>query len=870
MEIRGQISRKRARLIELIVAQLEEIGFHEDDIDLVEEILEKTLRSEILWQLIEELENERNQGEAIVVLEETFERIFRSEMLQQLIEEQEKERYRQEKKKREVLLREQQFTTIPELMGILHTLPLRKFKVNPLAIIAGKICRKCPERIVPWDSFVSHQQEIWDILSTSSTYSKGLYIPAAELRRQVANELGRSFTENVKLTVLKPVLTILRDFFGNKELRQQLLFPGYATWITFNQDLEDPDDSTISKRDRIGERPYRAYDDNVYNLCTVESKNEVEIPIYTIDYFSPLKLSAAEILDELQGDIISARDLTNTGGKDFKYQSKHLVLAVITQLFSSMIKTGVQYGYVMTGEAIIFLHISDDPSQVKYHVFNSRNRNPDEPVSLQMSAIAKIVAFSIQAVAAKPPPQEWHDAAVKLDTWAADYREIVQSIPETIQKERTIRNRPDYETSQSTTLVSHLPVALQSEPQANKGSNNKRGEKEPAKSSNLQTQNWGCGSQDLKVIEEVKDSGNVKGDESSIGPSNHAIKGDGSEKSATDSKLSRKRVHERDYCSTACLLGLAKGSDLDPNCPNIADHGPSHLDHLEFLSLLKEQLANDRGRVTDCEPLWISGPRGVMFKITLSSHGYTVIAKGVELHDAHHLWYEASVYRYLHTIQGIHIPVCLGNIDLLLPYYHWGTEYGSFLLQSYAGVRVRDRINETNKFEILDKTVKAIEAIQWLGVLHGHATPQNIMTNNNTTGQKSDLNVQIIDFARAKIVKENNWVERERKKRRLSSPSSAETADTFLNERKVNWEVTARTREEFREEIHRLYRCIGQCLPRRCHPKRLFASVESALTRHNDATRNAPFPTTPITRRPMANSRCPSPDVQLQIRGRMG
>lgn len=851
MEVRIEISRKRARLIWLIVAQLKEIGLKEDDIDSVEEILEKTLRLEIFWQLIEELENERNQ-EKEEAIEGRFQIIFWSEMLQQLREKQEKERSRQEEKKRKILLREQQYTTIPELMGILHTLPLRKFKVNPSVITAGKICRKCPERIVPWDSFVSHQQEIWDILSTSSTYSKGLYMPAAELRREVANELGRSFTENVKLTVLKPVLGILREFFGNKELRQQLQFPGYATWITFNQDLEDPDGSTI-------------YDANVYNLCSVESKNEVNIPIYTIDYFSPLKLSAAEILDELQGDIISARDLTNTGGKDFKYHSKHLVLAVITQLFSSMIKTGVQYGYVTTGEAIVFLYISDDPSQVKYHVFNSRNRNPDEPASLQKTAIARIVAFSIEAVAAKPPPQEWHDAAAKLDTWAADYRDIVQRIPEKIQKERIIRDRPDYETSQSTTLVSHLPVALQSEPQANKGSNNKREEKDPAKSSNLQTQNWGCRSQDLKVIEEVKDSGNLKGDESSIGPSNHAIKGNGSEKSATNSKISRKRVHERDYCSTACLLGLAKGSDLDPNCPNIADHGQSHLDRLEFLSLLKEQLANDRGRVTDCEPLWISGPRGVMFKITLSSHGYTVIAKGVELHDEPHLSYEASVYRYLHTIQGIHIPVCLGKIDLLLPYYHWQIEYASFLLQSYAGVRVRDTINETNKFEIRDKTAEAIEAIQCLGVHHGHATPQNIMINN-TTEQKSDLNVQIIDFARATIVTEEYWVERERKKRRLSY-LSPETAGYFLNGRDVCWNVTASTREEFREEIHRLYRCLGQCLPRTCHTKILFACVKSALTRQSDARRNARYPTS-ITQRPRPNSP-PLPD-RRQKRGRLG
>ena len=38
-----------------------------------------------------------------------------------------------------------------------------------------------------------------------------------------------------------------------------------------------------------------------------------------------------------------------------------LVAAVITQLFSSMIRKGIQWGYVFVGEAIIFLYIPDDP-----------------------------------------------------------------------------------------------------------------------------------------------------------------------------------------------------------------------------------------------------------------------------------------------------------------------------------------------------------------------------------------------------------------------------------------------------------------------------------------------------------------------------
>lgn len=664
--------------------------------------------------------------------------------------------------------RSKRYANIPELMVIFNTLPLRKFEMDPLVITTEKIGRKYPERIIPWDGFESRQQGTWEILSTSSDYSDRLYSPVAQLQNKDERNLGSSFTENINYTVLRPVLTVLEDFFRNGELRQQLQFPDYAIAIAFSRDFENLHDSKVPKTDPARQKVFN--DNDVCNLCTVESKTEVEIPICRIDYISPLTLSAAEILYQLQGDSISTRYLTKHKGKDFnyRYRSKRQVLAVITHLFSSMIKTGVQYGYVLTAEAIIFLYISDDPSQVEYHVCNSRDLSLKEPASMHKTPIAKIIAFIIQAAAAKPPPQEWHDAAAKLDTWAVDYDDVVQSIPKGSHKGRFMVDTPDYGTSQSATLTSHLPVKLQSGPQTkDTGSNNERKEKDPAKCSNLDAPNDRPRSHDQIGIDEVGDFGNMNSD---IRPLTNAKKGNGSEK----------RVHERDYCSAACMLGLTNGGDLDPKCPNNADHGQSHLEHCEFLRLLQEQLAHDRGRITDCEPLWISGNHGVMFKITLTSHGYTVIAKGVELENVAHLTHEAEVYRHLHSIQGIHIPVCLGNVDLLLPYHHWGTEYVRFLLQSYAGVPVLETIDMLNKWSILHKATDAMKAIHRLGVLHTHPNIRNIMTKHNTDGEPG-LVVQIINFSRAEIRLEKEEVgERKRKRQCLSLESTIKTADTTL------------------------------------------------------------------------------------------
>lgn len=43
-----------------------------------------------------------------------------------------------------------------------------------------------------------------------------------------------------------------------------------------------------------------------------------------------------------------------------------VVAVVVTQLFSYMVDIGVQYGYICTGKAFVFLHIPKDPTVVKY------------------------------------------------------------------------------------------------------------------------------------------------------------------------------------------------------------------------------------------------------------------------------------------------------------------------------------------------------------------------------------------------------------------------------------------------------------------------------------------------------------------------
>lgn len=103
-------------------------------------------------------------------------------------------------------------------------------------------------------------------------------------------------------------------------------------------------------------------------FCIYEQLGGVRAAIISIEYKAPHKFSLDNVVAGLDGEIRPVEDVINKEGESFEFNSKWLAAAVITQLFSDMIRKGVRWGYVFTGEAIIFLHIADDPSVAYYHL----------------------------------------------------------------------------------------------------------------------------------------------------------------------------------------------------------------------------------------------------------------------------------------------------------------------------------------------------------------------------------------------------------------------------------------------------------------------------------------------------------------------
>ncbi|KAK3315532.1 hypothetical protein B0H66DRAFT_577300 [Apodospora peruviana] len=493
-----------------------------------------------------------------------------------------------------------------------------------------------PQRIAEWYDFPARQEEIWEQLSNPSfannpvfpsphqmAYVKSLISP-------ISSEQGlRSFErDTVEIAVQKLVDAVsentqLRNSLG---LRGTVTFESHTNLGAVDNRLSEPlermslaenssADTTLTTTAAIRRprRPAKGKGNRADQFCIYRTADGANIPAMAIEA---------------------------------------LTAAVVTQLFSYMVGKGIRYGYVCTGQVFVFLYIPDDPATVFYHVcVPNLDVIEDDKNRLHRTAVAHVFAFILQALRTPPPPQSWHDAVERLDTWD--------------------RQKP-----------------------------------------------------------------------ATSGASGGATSGASSGRGSGGERVGRPDIQDRAYCTHQCLIGLALGGPMDQSCPNAPCHGPRHISRVDFLHLLRAQLARDRGRDADSAPLYLAGAVGSLFKVRLSTHGYTLVAKGVESANRGRLQNEEDIYNQLSAIQGRHVPVCLGLIDLVLPYYCDGRVSKHFLLLSWAGQPLSKCVDRVDKVVVRDAITMAYSEIHRLGVFHRDAEVRNVLY---------DRNVMVVDFERAEV-----------------------------------------------------------------------------------------------------------------------
>ncbi|KAI1195303.1 hypothetical protein F5X97DRAFT_247716 [Nemania serpens] len=623
----------------------------------------------------------------------------------------------------------------------------------------GPTRRIFPRRIIPWDEYPAQQESIWGLLDDLPFCSKAVFPTShqldyvASLNKPITSEAGlRNFARD---TIENAVQKLFDAALDDEQLRARLRLQGSVTFedhTNFGVNVDDisasVEQSAVARDGTDATTPAlrrprkakKAMSGSADQSCICRKFNGRSIPALAIEYKAPHKLTRDEIVTGLQGEIQPARDVISQDGKGSTLASKALVAAVITQLFSYMVAKGIQYGYVCTGETLVFLFIPEDPSVVYYYVcVPNVDVLEDDEDRLHHTAVAQIFAFVLQALCSPAPPQTWHDRAESLDTWAVEFEDVLRSIPETHRK--SPKKSPPYKT-QRWRRFERSPIKIRSRRRPGDRSPRCQGEDDGDGENDLPspfaTQSLHSSTKATAVQSAKRDCCGAGGGRGGIGDTT---------KGQTQI-TTRVRIQDRPFCTQKCLLGLVNGGPLDSQCPNYKDHQRQHLSVSEFQRLVRLQLANDRGPDADAMPLYLSGSIGALFKVCLSSHGYTLVAKGVEEDRLDRLRHESQVYGQLRTIQGQHVPVCLGIVDLILPYYYDSGVFYHFLFLSWAGRPLFDAARQTDKEVIISAVREAFQAIHTAKVLHCDAEPRNVLYDTHTS------RIMVVDFERAKLISE--------------------------------------------------------------------------------------------------------------------
>lgn len=626
-----------------------------------------------------------------------------------------------------------------------------------------------PQKLMPWKEFSEKRQKTFNkvhrLFHSSEELTLRVFKPAlfyeligSDIRhRKLGSELDlncyeRASVEDVVTQVIDQLCEIpaAREAFN---LREGVSFENHPN--SFHQpskQIGQGPPQTPRRTSQREESRSSISDDSAFShprlrkalpdqFCVWKTKNDNNIISFLVEYKPPHKLTVEMLamgLQELNLDNWLKGSTMPSHKKEgeskivtqerLQYNAEKLVTAALTQTFDYMILMGVEYGYITTGEAFVFLHIREDDATTLYYHLSVPVTDIAEAIEDRYAetAIGQVLSFSLMASESKQRSSSWRDKAKsKLSTWVIDFEEILRKIPESDRKPATpvsaykARINPNPRTT---------PVRTRA--------------KDPKKAT---AQRSRCDSADTDSYIDEDDSEDLDTPSRSAGrvlnmhyPGKNLDKAKGKSIDRHDSTGGNDKGN-RQYCTQNCLLGMVRGLRLDEKCPNVTLHrrGGNHhqIGLKKFTELVQEQLI--RNLDDDCEPLGLQGARGALFKLALTSHGYTFVGKGTVKHYIPALLHEGRVYDQLKDVQGTTIPVYLGSIDLSRGFYlYLDVDIIHMLLLSYGG----EMVNSSTNREEMERTETEIRR---LGVDQGDVRWANMLWN------EEKKRVMLIDFERA-------------------------------------------------------------------------------------------------------------------------
>ncbi|KAH8431010.1 uncharacterized protein LDX57_008671 [Aspergillus melleus] len=672
-----------------------------------------------------------------------------------------------------------QETTLPEFLDGCHLhlflgLSIQQDKSSSTKGDPANADRKLrPDKIREWASFPTEQASIWKGLMGNKFTTERHFTPLLALKeygkearqRMVSSELDLGYFQ--RQTVESRVASVVTQLYANPQLRQifclkgDIAFENHANTLTDESNMvadmgslslsqgQPRRSNRLAAKSKVGraaQSPQRGQKNTqtrtsrprADQFCVYNKSPEEKVPAFIVEYKAPHKVSLAHIRAGLQ-DMDLDEVLHVQGEESPEDICRRIVAAIITQTFSYMILCGVEFGLACTGEAYIYLRVLDhDPSTVYYYLSVPKEDvglatgwtgDLDSDNRLHLTAVGQMVAFTLRALREPIRDIAWTNwAADELKTWEMMYDDLLEEIAEkdipASDFKPSPRSRLEYsrvspvKTRSRSAVVAICNPSRGSRPSGHDDSEDGFDPNTPSRRPPESRLSHPSSSSSL-----------------STGLKSHG---------------SRSQGKSRQYCTQECLLGLVKGRNLDRNCPNVSDHGIERhrLNRTTLMRRLKQQLSHPSLRPNTklgCESLHVHGKRGALFKITLWSHGYTFVGKGVPMEFVNGLKHEELVYSRLASVQGTFVPVFLGSLQLHRPFSYDGiAEIVQLMCMGFAG-RTLARQHALDRHQMIQRAGISLRKIHSFGVLHSDPIPGNMTWN------EQDRCVMFIDFERSTL-----------------------------------------------------------------------------------------------------------------------
>ena len=530
----------------------------------------------------------------------------------------------------------------------------------------------------------------------------------------------------------------------------------------------------------------------------IDGKREL---LFLVEYKPPHKLSINNLMMgfremNLQEEVIDRVDIPNpipTNETDgipatdeaiaarLQYNADKVIMAVATQTFHYMIENGLEYSYITSGEAFVFLHIGEnDPTTLYYRVTVPGDEISEDDASFPYSqtAIGQVMSLCLMAFKSEQRNHKWRRDAkkqlkkhpmVSLDTVQLETPASERKLA--AERER-VRKSPLYRGGRRVPVTSNYNLRSKCRPD------------DPPQSLDEQDDPDGSSSPTRPSAGNWRKNQRMPRNKQKDGGESRGKQKDGS--GSRNKQIKSSRGMQRQYCTQKCLLGITRGWPLDKNCPNASLHpgrGDKHaIDQSQFLNLVRTQLAKDLDH--DCEPLGLQGARGALFRVTLTSYGYVFVGKGTVQAFVPDLLHEGKIYRLMGKLQGTAVPVYLGNINLIEWYYlDVGVRILHMLLMSWGGNLADEDESIKDSLRLQKEIKRTMTEVRRAGVDQMDLRSPNLLWNQEAQ------RVMLIDFERATMIKglEHDGVHEERVMQEISPNKKRKEAKSV--ERKMRRRV---------------------------------------------------------------------------------